>query len=161
MKKISITSEIEKVEYNELTDADRELLECAKSATFNSYAPYSNFKVGAAARLLNGTIVTGCNQENSAFPSGLCAERTTIFHANAVYPDQPVTALAIAARNNKDEYTSRPIAPCGGCRQVLIESEQRYNQDIRIILYGTEGIYIIPSVHSILPISFDADFMNG
>ena len=101
-------------------------------ATGNSYSPYSRFRVGAALLLANGTEVIGANQENAAFPSGLCAERSAIFAAQSVYPDQPVTTLAIAAAN---EYglMRDPIVPCGACRQVILEIEDRYKQPIRIL----------------------------
>ena len=108
-------------------------------ATARSYAPYSHFSVGAAALLNNGTIVTGTNQENAAYPSGLCAERTTLFYANSQYPDPPVNTLAIAARTEKD-FIETPIPPCGAC-QVILETEKRYGQPIRILLYGKECIY--------------------
>ena len=97
-----ITAIIKVYQYDELNEADRSLMKTAMEATARSYAPYSHFSVGAAALLNNGTIVTGTNQENAAYPSGLCAERTTLFYANSQYPDQPVNTLAIAARTEKD-----------------------------------------------------------
>ena len=128
-------------------------------ATNRSYAPYSHFSVGAAARLTNGITVTGTNQENAAYPSGLCAERTTLFYANSQYPDQAVKVLAIAARNEKD-FINQPIPPCGACRQVILETENRYRQPIRILLYGKECIYEICSICDLLPLSFDASSMT-
>src|SRR5699024_9590066 len=113
-------------------------------ATRRSYAPYSHFSVGAAALLANGVVVTGTNQENAAYPSGLCAERTTLFYANSQYPDQAVVTLAIAARTEKD-FIDTPIPPCGACRQVILETEKRYKQPIRILLYGKKCIYEVQS----------------
>ena len=159
MKDLTITSVIKVYEYDELNDADRALLDDAIEATRRSYAPYSHFSVGAAALLANGVIVTGTNQENAAFPSGLCAERTTLFYANSQYPDQPVVTLAIAARTEKD-FIDQPIPPCGACRQVILETEKRYKQPIRILLYGKECIYEVKSIGDLLPLSFDASAME-
>lgn len=159
MKKLTLTSIIKVAQYDELTTDDRELLDAAKEMTSHSYAPYSNFHVGAAVRLGNGMIVTGSNQENAAYPSGLCAERTTLFFANSQYPDQPVKALAIAARTN-GEFTDSPCPPCGACRQVIKETEDRYNQPMRILLYGKKAIYLIESIKDILPLQFTASFME-
>lgn len=110
MKDLTITSVIKVYEYDELNDTDRALLDDAIEATRRSYAPYSHFSVGAAALLANGVVVTGTNQENAAYPSGLCAERTTLFYANSQYPDQAVVTLAIAARTEKD-FIDTPIPP--------------------------------------------------
>mgnify|MGYP000247184211 CR=1 FL=1 len=107
----------------------------------------------------DGTVVSGTNQENAAYPSGLCAERTTLFYANSRYPDQPVITLAIAARTEKD-FIDNPIPPCGACRQVILETEKRYGQPIRILLYGKECIYEIKSIGDLLPLSFDASAME-
>ena len=132
MKDLTITSVIKVYEYDELNDTDRALLDDAIEATRRSYAPYSHFSVGAAALLANGVVVTGTNQENAAYPSGLCAERTTLFYANSQYPGQAVVTLAIAARTEKD-FIDTPIPPCGACRQVILETEKRYKQPIRIL----------------------------
>lgn len=144
----------------ELNTDDLELLEAARQATYRSYAPYSHFSVGAAARLANGTIVTGSNQENAAYPSGLCAERTALFYANAQYPDQAIDTLAIAARNERGDFLSAPIPPCGACRQVMLETEQRFQRPMRILLFGTKGIYEVKDAGSLLPLSFDASAMK-
>lgn len=159
MKKIDLSITIGFGKYEELSSADQELVEKAKDATHNSYSPYSKFAVGAALRLADGTIITGANQENAAFPSGLCAERTAIFAAQAQHPDQPITTLAIAARN-QNGLMKDPIVPCGSCRQVMTEIEDRYHQPIKILLYGTAGIYIVNSVKDILPLSFIGDSMK-
>ena len=103
-------------------------------------------------------IIIGANQENAAFPSGLCGERTAVFAAQANYPQEPIQTLAIAAKNSEG-LLKQPITPCGACRQVLIELEHRYKKDMRIILYGTEYIYIIKSVKDLLPLSFTDDNM--
>lgn len=153
MEKIDINITITYCQPNELTAEDQELVERAKQATLNSYSPYSKFAVGAAVRLKNGDIIIGANQENAAFPSGLCAERTAIFAAQAQHPDQPITTLAIAARNSNG-LMQEPVVPCGSCRQVMTEIEDRYNQPIRILLYGTNGIYAVNTVKDILPLGF-------
>ena len=159
MKTIKIEIEIQTCTYQELNEEDRKLIDAAKEATNRSYAPYSKFSVGAAALLNNGIIVTGTNQENAAYPSGLCAERTTLFYANSQYPDQPVKTLAIAART-QTSYLESPIPPCGSCRQVLMETEQRFNQPMRILLYGKKEIFIINGTKDILPLSFGSEFLE-
>lgn len=158
MKDLTITAHINIYQYNELKEADRILIDAAKEASKKSYAPYSHFSVGAAVRLEDNSILTGSNQENAAYPSGLCAERTTIFYANAKFPELAITTLAIAARTEKD-FLEQPIPPCGACRQVILESEKRYNQPIRILLYGKECIYEVKSVGDLLPLSFEASSM--
>ena len=158
MKEYTIQSTVRVYDWDELAAEDQKLVQAAKDATNGSYAPYSGFCVGAAARLGDGTIVIGSNQENVAFPSGLCAERTTLFAANAQYPDQPVLALAIAARN-KDGFLSQPIPPCGGCRQVISGVEQRYNQPIRILLYGTASIHVVDGIDALLPLQFSNEYL--
>lgn len=160
MKDLKITSVIKIYQFEELSKADQELLAAAKEATTRSYAIYSKFSVGAAARLSNGTVVTGTNQENAAYPSGLCAERTTLFYANSQYPDQPVDVLAVAARTESD-FITNPIPPCGACRQVMLETEVRYKHPFRILLYGKEEIYEINRVGDLLPLSFDASTMEN
>ena len=159
MKDLTLQIDIKIYDYSELNDADRQLIDSAREATRRSYAPYSHFSVGAAARLADGTVVTGTNQENAAYPSGLCAERTTLFYANSQYPDQPIKTLAIAARTEKD-FIEKPIPPCGACRQVILETEKRYGQPIRILLYGKECIYEVKSIGDLLPLSFDASAME-
>ena len=143
----------------ELSEDDKQLVERAIEATASSYSPYSHFAVGAALRLSDGTVIIGSNQENAAFPSGLCAERTAIFAAGATHPDKAVTALAIAARNEAG-LTAEPVSPCGACRQVILEVEQRYNCAVRILLYGTNGVYIINSIRDLLPLCFVDESMR-
>lgn len=140
--------------WEEMSEADRELLTAAKEATLRSYAPYSRFNVGAAVRLDDGTVVTGNNQENAAYPSGLCAERTTLFYVGSRYPDHAVETIAIAARTDKG-FTEEPVPPCGACRQVMLETETRHGRPMRILLYGQQGTYVIEGVNQILPLIFD------
>ncbi len=141
---------------DELTDEERLLVERAREATRNSFAPYSNFHVGAALMLKNGKVIIGANQENSAFPSGLCAERTAVFAAQANYPDQPIMMLAIAAADCNG-LRSRPVSPCGSCRQVILQIESRYNQPVEILLSGTDKILRFKSIKDLLPFSFVDD----
>lgn len=160
MKELNLQINLKIYDYEELDAADRELLDTACEATRRSYSPYSHFSVGAAARLANGIVVAGSNQENAAYPSGLCAERTTLFYANSRYPDQPVETLAIAARNERNEFLDAPIPPCGACRQVMLETESRFRRPMRVLLYGKQGIYEVKSVGDLLPLSFDASAME-
>ena len=153
MKHLKIEIKYDFVCESELTAEDQELVTRAKEATKNSYANYSHFYVGAALRLENGEIIIGANQENAAFPSGLCAERTAVFAAQAQQPEQPINTLAIAARN-ANGFLKEPISPCGPCRQVILEVEDRYKQPVRILLYGTDGVYVIDSVKDLLPFCF-------
>lgn len=160
MKEMILQTKVKVCAYEELCTADKEIVDTARAATANSYAVYSHFNVGAAVRLQNGSIVSGSNQENAAYPSGLCAERTTLFWANSQYPNEAVEVLAIAARTENGELES-PIPPCGACRQVILETEKRFNTTMRIILYGTKHCYIIEDgIKALLPLSFDAGFLE-
>lgn len=159
MKDLTITAVIKVLQWDELKAEDRLLLRAAIEATTRSYAPYSRFSVGAAVVLANGALVTGTNQENAAYPSGLCAERTALFYATSQYPDQPVLTLAVAARTERD-FIDMPIPPCGACRQVILEAEKRHKYPIRILLYGKECVYEVKSVCDLLPLSFDASAME-
>ena len=160
MKTLTHTCHYQLYTYDELSDPDRQLVEAAKEATQRSYAPYSHFHVGTALRLDDGTLVTGTNQENAAYPSGLCAERTALFYAGSAHPNKAVTAMAIAAWS-KDDFTPAPIAPCGACRQVMLESEQRSGHPIRIVLYGTRQVCIVEGgVRELLPLTFDASMLD-
>lgn len=160
MKALQLHIPVKVFAYEELAEADRQLIDAAREATYHSYAPYSHFHVGAAARLADGTVVSGSNQENAASPSSLCAERTTLFYANSRYPDQPVDTLAIAARNERGEFLQQPISPCGACRQVMLETETRFSHPMRILLYGTEGVYELEGVNRLLPFSFTGEAMK-
>jgi len=154
MKEVELKTVIQECQMDELSTEDRQLVEQAIEATRRSYAPYSHFRVGAAVRLENGEIVIGCNQENAAYPSGLCAERTALFAAGAQYPDVPVRVLAVAARGTDGEMTEEPTGPCGSCRQVIIESETRAKHPIRILLYGRRCVYIIDGIRQLMPLTF-------
>ena len=153
MKTINLNIAIKHCQLDELTAADRELIDHAMKATDNAYAEYSHFYVGAALRLANGRIVIGANQENVAFPSGLCAERTAVFSAQANFPDQSIESLALVARNDNGLVDS-PVTPCGACRQVLLGVEERYGRSMRVLMYGKSGVYIVGSVKDLLPLSF-------
>lgn len=159
MKELTTTIKYQLAQLEELSSKEQALVTKAMQATNNSYAKYSDFRVGAACLLANGQIVIGANQENAAYPSGLCAERTAIFAAQANYPDQPISTLAIAARN-ADGFIKSPISPCGACRQVILEIEDRYKQPVRILLYGKDGILCINTIKDLLPFSFIDDCMR-
>lgn len=162
MKNFEIKIPVKEVSIEELSAEDRKLVEAAKEATKTSYAPYSKFHVGAALLLADGTIVTGSNQENAAYPSGTCAERTTAFYASAAHPGVAFKKLAIAAWTrlhcpddcpDEECFQASPISPCGACRQALLEYEHLHGP-IEIILYGREKTWIFPSVASLLPLTF-------
>ena len=144
------------VTLDELNEVDRHLVEQARQATYTSYAPYSHFSVGAAVLLDNGEVVAGSNQENAALGAGTCAERSALFYAQSHYPDQPVRAIAIAARGVDGQFTAVPISPCGICRQVLVEVQTRAQYPVRVILYGENEIWSIASVSDLMPFQFDS-----
>ena len=154
MQELELKSKIQVCQMDELTPEEQHLIQLAIEATDRSYAPYSKFRVGAAVRLDNGIELSGSNQENAAYPSGLCAERTTLFYAGAQYPDIPVRMLAIAARGTDGELTEDPTGPCGACRQVIIESETRADSPIRILLYGKKYVYVIDGIRPLMPLTF-------
>jgi cytidine deaminase len=137
----------------ELPVNDQNLLMEARRITGQAYAPYSGFHVGAAVLLENGMIVTGNNQENSAYPSGLCAERVTLFYANANYSDSAVKTIAVSAAKN-GVLVNETVKPCGSCRQAMAETEMRFKTPIRIILDGQDSILVLNGVESLLPLSF-------
>lgn len=148
--------EINYLEYSgleELEPKDRELCEAAEKALAGSYAPYSKFNVGAAVRLSDGRIVTGANQENAAYPSGLCAERTAMFSAHANHPGTPMTAIAITAAQN-GKLNEDITAPCGACRQVMAEYQKVSGRKWTILLYGKKKIIKLSQVDDILPFIF-------
>jgi len=137
-----------------LEKLETDLLAKAQEAIKGSYAPYSEFRVGVALLLENGEIVQGSNQENAAYPSGLCAERVAIFHAKSKHPDIKVEAIAITASSN-NFITKSPITPCGACRQVIAETESRQNDKIRIIMKGQVGIVqAVNGIENLLPLMF-------
>jgi len=138
---------------DELTKGEKELLQCAIDALKGSYAPYSNFNVGAALKLNNGIIVKGSNQENAAYPSGLCAERTAMFSAAARYPNEGFKALAIVASQH-GELQPAPSYPCGACRQVMVQYEKKYGKPFKIILGSSGKIQVFDSAEGLLPFVF-------
>ncbi len=159
MKDIKMKINVGFAQMDELAAEDQQLVREAMKATDNSNAKYSHFRVGAALLLADGSVVIGANQENAVFPLGLCAERTAIFAAQAQRPDQAILKIAIAARN-ENGFMANPVSPCGSCRQVILEMEERYHQPIRIMLYGTSGIYLIDSVRDLLPLCFIDESMK-
>lgn len=139
---------------NALTLSDQKLIQTALKAADLSYSPYSGFQVGAALLLNNGQIITGTNQENTAFPSGLCAERSAMFAAGNQHPDIPYNTMAVAAKSLKFPVTE-PVQPCGACRQVMSQHEIKFDQSFRLLLYGETGkIQEIEKASSLLPFSF-------
>lgn len=141
-------------QYDELSVTDRKLIDAARKAAERAYAPYSRFSVGAAILLDDGTVVEGSNQENAAFPSGLCAERTAAFYAHSRYPEARFKTIAISAIGADGLRVAAPIAPCGACRQTLLEYEVLAEDPVRVILDGASELFILPSVRSLLPVAF-------
>lgn len=143
----------------ELPEMDASLLSKARQVLENAYAPYSRFHVGAALLLENGEIVSGCNQENASFPLALCAERVALSAVESRFPGSKVLAMAIAVRYEKRKV-ERPAAPCGACRQVIVEKEWRQQSPMRIILQGESGqVLIFSSCRDLLPLTFDPDYL--
>ena len=160
MKSIKIVTKVlEYTNIEEVDSADRELIIAAQESCANAYAPYSKFKVGAALRLDDGTIILGTNIENAAFPSGICAERSAIYSAASNHPFSKPVAIAIAAMN-EDGLTTDPVPPCGNCRQVIAEEELRNKQNLRVILSGKSKILIIEKGGDLLPIQFSQNALN-
>lgn len=145
---------------SELSKEDAFLLQSAREQTAHAYAPYSNFSVGATARLTNGELVNGTNQENASFPAGLCAERVLMSTAATLFPEVGILTMAISYLN-KNGHSDRPISPCGICRQSLAEFQIRTNQPMRVILSGQSGkVFIIENARLLLPLGFNADDMK-
>src|SRR5436190_5711330 len=141
----------------ELNEADAWLLNEAREVTSAAYAPYSNFNVGAVAKLGNGQIVAGTNQENASYPVGICAERVLLSTVATLYPNIPIDTMAISY-NNTNGQSSSHISPCGMCRQSIVEYEHRMKQPIRLILSGMEGkVIIVEKANSLLPLSFGSE----
>ena len=146
---------LEYASVEEMDPQDRELVAAANAALAGSYSPYSRFRVGAALRLVDGTVVLGANQENVAYPSGLCAERTAMFAAGANHPGVAFDTLAIVGAN-RDDVCELPAAPCGACRQVMAEYQRLFGQPLKVILIGTHAIYKFAKVEDLLPLIFDS-----
>ncbi len=146
--------------YDELSSSEQTLVDKAKEACTTAYAPYSKFRVGAAVELEDGTIVTGSNQENAAFPSGICAERCALFYANSQYPNLSVKAMAVAAIDKNGVFTMTSVSPCGECRQALLEAEQRYGHPIRTMFCGVRQVILVESVQMLLPFLFGHSILD-
>ncbi|MEI8136028.1 MAG: cytidine deaminase [Bacteroidota bacterium] len=139
-----------------LNKTDLNLLLAAKKTLLNAYAPYSNFKVGAAVLFEDGEIITGNNQENAAYPSGLCAERVAMFYASSQHPTKKIIAVAVSVKS-KNQIITTPVTPCGACRQALAEYETKFETPIRLIMSGESGeVFISPSVVNLLPLLFSS-----
>jgi cytidine deaminase len=160
MKEISITTQFSVFEsIEELSKDTQDLMNEAIAIRKKAYAPYSKFRVGAALLLDNGKIVLGSNQENAAYPSGLCAERVAIFHAGAIYPEAKILKIAISAASDMNQ-TKAPIPPCGSCRQSIAEYEIKQETPIEIYFMGEIGaIYQSASLKNLLPFMFDKKFL--
>lgn len=155
MKELQITSTLQVfADFDELPTAVKKLMQAAAEARAKAYAPYSQFSVGAAILLDNGEIITGSNQENASYPSGLCAERTAIYYAGAKFPDSIIRSIAIIAGSQKHK-TTQPIPPCGACRQAIAEYEIKQSQPIELYFMGESGEVIKSnSLANLLPLSF-------
>ena len=146
---------------SELSAVDAQLLEQAEKASKNAYAPYSQFYVGAALRLAGGTTVLGTNQENVAYPSGLCAERVAIFSASTNHPNERIEAMAITV-NTAKSIIMDPLSPCGNCRQVIMEYQHKQQSPIRLILASqSDKVWIFEDAASLLPFGFEADYLKN
>ncbi|MGV6829843.1 MAG: cytidine deaminase [Flavobacteriales bacterium] len=161
MKKITITAHLEVFEnQSKLPDVIQTLLNKAHTAREHAYAPYSHFRVGAALLLETGKIITGNNQENASYPSGLCAERVAVYYAGANHPNVTIKALAITARSLNKKKT-QPVPPCGACRQALVEYEVNQKSPIEVYFMGDSGtIFKANSVKDLLPLVFDSSFLK-
>ena len=149
-----ITTTFVKSEFNVLTDSDKNLIRIAKNSLKSAYAPYSGFLVGASVLLENGEVIAGNNQENVAYPSGLCAERVAIFYASSEFPNVKIKAIAITAISKKFEIKD-VISPCGSCRQVISEYEEKQNENIRVLLHqANDTVIILNSISDLLPLMF-------
>lgn len=142
---------------SELPEESQWLLNEAREVTSNAYAPYSNFQVGAVAKMANGQIVAGSNQENASFPVGLCAERVLLASVSSLFPKVPIETIAISYRSDHQK-SDHPISPCGICRQSLQEFEGRVSHPVQLILGGMEGpVYVIDSASRLLPLAFTSE----
>lgn len=162
MKK-AVTKEVraELMQSEELTHEQHRAWQIARALLPHAYAPYSHFKVAAVAILDDGTVVSGTNQENAAYPSGLCAERVALFHAGAIYPQRKVVRLVITAQSEHAAHPEGPVSPCGGCLQVMAETEYRQGEPYEIILSGASGdVLVAQGVSTFLPFRFTPDHLK-
>tara|TARA_B100001769_G_C21637613_1_gene356028 strand:+ start:48 stop:536 length:489 start_codon:yes stop_codon:yes gene_type:complete len=154
MLKENITISYLRAKFNDLTVIEKELIQRSKDALKNAYAPYSGFLVGSSVLLSDGKIISANNQENVAFPSGLCAERVVLFNAGANYPNLEIDIIAVSAKSNSYEITDI-ISPCGACRQVMAEYQEKQNKKIKILLHlNNDDVLIFSSVDDLLPLLF-------
>ena len=160
MKEIDLTSTF--TVFDNITELQKDVVDLFKKAVLarnNAYAPYSNFQVGVTVLLENGIVVSGSNQENAAYPSGMCAERVAIWNAGALYPTKKIVKLVITAKSNS-KILDKPVAPCGACRQSIAEYEIKQSKDIEIYFMGEVGKIIKSnSLNDLLPLSFDKTFL--
>ena len=154
MKEIEIVTTVISLNYEELGSEEKCLVDAARKAAAGAYAPYSHFHVGAAILLDDGTVVTGANQENAAYPSGTCAERSACYYAGANYPGVKFKMIAVTALDKDMKEPSLPTAPRGACRQALLEYETLAGRNVPVLLVGADQIYRLPSVKSLLPLAF-------
>jgi cytidine deaminase len=157
MKQIDLHTKISVFENKDaLPLVIHDLMTAAEKARENAYAPYSKFRVGAAILLNNGEVVTGNNQENAAYPSGLCAERVAVFFAGSQYPNAKILQIAVTARSEK-QVLNKPVSPCGACRQSIAEYEFKQNHPIEIFFMGETGqVFKTDSIKDLLPFLFDS-----
>jgi cytidine deaminase len=161
MAEFSITVKGLSLNKDELSESDLALLNAAEEASKNAYAPYSQFFVGAALRLAKGDIILGTNQENVAYPSGLCAERVALFSASTNHPNEPVDTMAITVNTSKAVLTD-PLSPCGSCRQVIMEYQNKQKSPIRLILASQgDTVWIFEDSAALLPFGFEAEYLKG
>ena len=154
MLKENITISYLRAKFNDLTVIEKELIQRSKDALKDAYAPYSGFLVGSSVLLSDGKIISANNQENVAFPSGLCAERVVLFNAGANYPNLEIDIIAVSAKSNSFEITDI-ISPCGACRQVMAEYQEKQNKKIKILLHlNNDEVLIFSSVDDLLPLLF-------
>jgi len=160
MREFQLNIPIKEYAYDELPAEYKMLIDKAKAKVQDAYSPYSQFSVGAAVKMADGQVFAGCNQENAAYPSGLCAERTTLFYAQAQCPTVAVDAIAIAAYTN-GAFVADPLSPCGACRQVMVEYEDRHKHDMKVLLYGEKAVFVLDSAKDLMPFCFVKDSLLG
>ena len=157
MKEEKIELTFTRAKLEELSQSEQDLIANTQHAFSNAYAPYSGFLVGASVLLENGEIINGSNQENAAYPSGLCAERVALFYAGAKYPEVAIKTIAISAKSKTFEIDD-VVSPCGACRQVMAEYQQKQGQDIRLLLHSpNDEVLIANSVDDLLPFMFNSE----
>ena len=161
MSEKKIITKYIKTDFNLLTNSDKTLVLKAKNMLKSAYAPYSGFFVGAAVHLENGEIITGNNQENVAYPSGMCAERVAIFYAKSKFPNTKINSIAVSAIS-KNFQIENVVSPCGSCRQVISEYEVKQNENIRILLHQSDdSVIIIKSISDLLPLMFISEKLKN